>query len=175
MARVPTRIDAAIRHLDPAGTERVLEIGGGTGVAVEILLDTFPRLTCTAVDRSARAVDQTRRRNARFVEEGRLTVVEADVADLTAALGADATFDLALAVNVNVFWTRQAVHEAGALAAHLRPGGRLCLVYELPDGRRPREDVADRVVRSLDVPGLRTAVRAEDGLLVVTSRRDLGG
>ena len=174
MARVPTRIHAAIRHLAPAGTERVLEIGAGTGVAVEILLHTFPGLTCTAVDRSARAVDQTRRRNARFVEEGRLRVVEADVADLTAALGAGAVFDLALAVNVNVFWTRHAVHEADALASHLRPGGSLCLVYELPDGR-PHGDVADRVASSLDVPGLRTAMRSEDGLLVVTSRRDLRG
>jgi SAM-dependent methyltransferase len=171
---VPTRILTAIRHLDPAGDERLLEIGGGTGVAVELLLDTYPGLVCTAVDRSARAVDQTRRRNARFVEEGRLTVVEADVADLTAALGAGAVFDLALAVNVNVFWTRHAVHEAGALASHLRPGGRLCLVHELPDGR-PHDDVADRVARSLDVPRLQTSVPSEDGLLVVLSRRVLGG
>jgi SAM-dependent methyltransferase len=171
---VPTRIHAAIRHLDPTGAERVLEIGSGTGVAVEHLLDTYPGLTCTAVDRSTRAVDQTRRRNARFVEEGRLTVVEADVADLTAALGAGAVFDLALAINVNVFWTRHAVEEAVALASHLRPCGRLCLVFELPGGR-PHDDVAERVVRSLDVPGLRTGVRSEDGLLVVTSGRTLGG
>jgi SAM-dependent methyltransferase len=171
---VPTRILAAIRHLDPVGDERVLEVGGGTGVTVELLLDTYPRLVCTAVDRSARAVEQTRRRNARFVEQGRLSVVEADVADLTPALGADAVFDLALAVDVNVFWTRHAVHEASVLTSHLRPGGRLCLVYELPDGR-PHKDVAERVARSLDVPELRTTVRPEDGLLVVTSRRTLEG
>jgi SAM-dependent methyltransferase len=169
-APVPERILTAVRCLAPTGAERVLEIGCGTGAAVGHLLTTWPGLTCTAADRSSHAVEQTRRRNARFVDEGRLTVVTAELADLTAALGHGTEFDLALAVNVNVFWTRHATHEAQVLVTHLRARARLCLVYELPDGRR-QDDVGARVLRSLDVPGLRSTLAARHGHLVVSSTR----
>ena len=167
---VPGRIVTAARCLAPAGNEHVLEIGCGTGAAVEHLLGTYPGLAYTAVDRSAHAVRQTQRRTGRLMDIARLTVVRAELSDLTVELGTGTRFDLAFAINVNVFWTTHATAEAAVLAAHLKPGARLCLVYTLPDGRR-RDDIGERVLRSLNIPELHTTLSSHEGHLVVSSRR----
>jgi SAM-dependent methyltransferase len=170
---VPDRVQRAVALLDLRGDEAVLEIGPGPGAAAELVLARHPGVRCTAVDRSATAVARTTARNRSAVDVGRLVVRQADVTDpgLAATLGGP--FDVVFAVNVNVFWTRAARAEAGALAALLVPGGALWLVYETPGGDDGR--VVDGVRASLAVPGLGEPVVVRDGVVAVGARRTPAG
>ena len=150
---VPTRLLRAADLLALRGDERVLELGSGPGVLAGLVLDRHPGVAYVALDRSPVAVGRALRRNAAAVDAGRLVVREGAVEDAGVLLAGDAPFDVVVAVNVNLFWTRDARPECRALAGLLRPGGRLWLVYETPadsaDGR-----VLDPVRLSLAVPGL---------------------
>jgi len=165
---VPERVTTLARHLalDPA--DRVIEIGSGSGAAAEHLLTAHPAIRYVAVDRSATAVRQTLRRNSRFVDEARLEVLGAELLDLASRLPGAPGFDAIFAINVNVFWTVLATAEATTLRRLLRPAGRLCLVYDLPDRRRT-DAVATRVLRSLDSAGLAGNALVDGSCLVVTA------
>lgn len=149
---VPARLVRATDALGLAGGERVLEIGCGHGAAAEIVLARHDDVTYVAVDRSAVAVTRTAGRNASAVAAGRLRVVHSAVENLAGAV--TGPFDVAFAVNVNVFWTSPATAPAQVLADLLVPGGVLWLFYDGPDGATARRTVAP-VLRSLAVPELR--------------------
>ncbi|WP_052436806.1 class I SAM-dependent methyltransferase [Georgenia sp. SUBG003] len=149
---VPARIVRAVDALGLAGGERVLEIGCGNGAAAQLVLDRHPDVTYVAVDRSAVAVARTAERNAAAARAGRLRVVRSPVERLAEELSGP--FDLAFAVNVNVFWTSVATGPAQVLADLLVPGGAIWLFYDGPDGAGARRTVAP-VLRSLAVPALR--------------------
>nr|WP_231135097.1 class I SAM-dependent methyltransferase [Motilibacter deserti] len=107
--------------------DRVLEAGCGTGVAAGLVCATLTTGHLLAVDRSATAVARALARNEAYVESGVLTVRRAALAGLDVE---PRSFDRAFAVNVNVFWTSPAADECAALARALRPGGRLCVLYD---------------------------------------------
>lgn len=170
---VPERVQRAVALLDLRGDETVLEIGPGPGAAAETVLARHPGVRYVALDRSATAVARTTARNRTAVDDGRLVVRQGDVTgpDLAGTVGGP--FDVVLAVNVNVFWTRTAHSEASALAALLVPGGALWLVYETPGGEDER--VVDGVRASLAVPGLGAPVVVRDGVVAVGARRAPAG
>ncbi|ETD32656.1 class I SAM-dependent methyltransferase [Williamsia sp. D3] len=125
-ADIPARVLWAAELLAPRPRERLLEIGCGNGVAAQLLCATLSDGDMLAIDRSATAVSRTTRRCAGFVADGRLRVEQSDLS----ALRVDtASFDAALAINVNVFWTSSAEDELAVLRGALRPKGRLVLVY----------------------------------------------
>ncbi|QJW37393.1 SAM-dependent methyltransferase [Cellulosimicrobium protaetiae] len=165
---VPERVQRAVALLDLRGDAAVLEIGPGPGAAAELVLAWHPGVRYVAVDRSATAVARTTARNRAAVDDGRLVVRQGDVADPGLADTLGGPFDVAFAVNVNVFWTRSARAEAGALAALLVPGGALWLVYETPGDD---DRVVDGVRASLAVPELGEAVVVHDGVVAVGARR----
>ncbi|GAA4874659.1 class I SAM-dependent methyltransferase [Actinomycetospora straminea] len=143
--RVPPRLAAAVDLVDPAPDARVLEVGCGRGVAAALLVDRLPRGHYTGVDRSATATAATA---ARLDGRG-----EVHTTALAAFRPAPGTVDLALAVNVNVFWTGPARPELAVLATALRPGGVLHLVYGSDGGVAPRGDVADRLTAHVEAAG----------------------
>ncbi|TDD67835.1 class I SAM-dependent methyltransferase [Jiangella aurantiaca] len=124
----PAHIARLIRRLELTGTERILELGAAPGAAVAGI---GPLLTgdghITALDRSAVGVRRIRERNQALVDAGRVTVVQQDLTTL--APEPPGRFDLIFASNVNVFWTQPRKANVDALAALLRPGGRLRLFY----------------------------------------------
>ncbi|RIQ16037.1 class I SAM-dependent methyltransferase [Jiangella rhizosphaerae] len=134
----PPHIARLIPRLELTGTERILELGAAPGVAVA---EIGPLLTgdghVTALDRSAVGVRRIRERNQALVDAGRLTVVEQDLTTL--APEPPEQYDLIFASNVNVFWTHPRKANLDALAALLKPGGRLRLFYGYGPG-----DVAGR-------------------------------
>jgi ubiquinone/menaquinone biosynthesis C-methylase UbiE len=77
--RVQARVLAPYVHRNlPYGRRRrLLEVGCGTGAQLELLLDTFPELHVTGVDRAADQLDAARRNLAGPAHAPRTTLVEA--------------------------------------------------------------------------------------------------
>jgi SAM-dependent methyltransferase len=154
---VPPRLLETAELLSLRGDERVLEVGCGPGVAADLLLGRHAALRYVAVDRSATAIERTRRRNADALASERLATYRLDLGELTAAAVGGEPFDVAFAVNVNVFWTMMAGDELRRLAECLRPGGVLWLVFDTPGDATRHAEILERV---------RTSVAASDGALV---------
>ena len=175
MPAVPTRLRRAAELFALDGDERVLELGCGPGVLAEHVLEQHPAVRYVALDRSPVAVERALRRNAAAARDGRLVVRTGAVEQAGALLAADAPFDAVVAVNVNLFWTRDARAECAALTGLLRPGGRCWLVYETPGGD-PGARLLGPLLASLDVPGLDGSadgapVVVRDDVLAVGARR----
>ena len=158
---MPDRITFAVELLDPRPGQRLLEIGCGPGVAAALVCDRIaPAGHLLAVDRSAAAVTRTAKRNAGHVAAGRLTVLNAALADLDDHHLPRGGLDAALAVDVNLFWTRRRPAELAALAGALRPGGRLLVCYG--DGPTDPGRVTGAVAAALADAGFR-GVAVSDG------------
>jgi len=102
------------------GTERVLDVGAGTGRDTEALLRRLPRGHVVAVDGSAAMLERLRGRLAGVSSE-RLTVLGADLREpLALSEPVDAVFSVA-----TLHWLPD--HDAvfASLASVLRPGGLL--------------------------------------------------
>jgi basic membrane lipoprotein Med (substrate-binding protein (PBP1-ABC) superfamily) len=122
-----------------------------------------------ALDRSAVAIRRAAARNARHVQAGRLELVHSDLAGYD---GAAASFDVAFAVDVNVFWTAPRGTEAARLARLLRASGQVTIVYGAGPTAAPARDVATVVSGALAAAGFATEVRRHpDGMLCVAGHR----
>jgi SAM-dependent methyltransferase len=144
---VPERLRSAVAALDVRPGDRVLEVGGGRGVAAGLICERLGEGRLLAIDRSETATAAAAARNAAHVDAGRAVFTALALADL----GSDAgPFDKALAVNVNVFWTGPATRELDVLRRVLAPGGVLLLAYEppSPDRRARLQDTLDAHLRA---------------------------
>jgi hypothetical protein len=101
------------------------------------------------IDRSATAIERTRRRNPEHISSGRLTLETVDLRDFEAR---GRRFDKVFAVNVNVFWTTRATQELARVREAMAPGGTLFLFYETPSAGRAGE-VATRIAEALRANG----------------------
>jgi SAM-dependent methyltransferase len=112
----------ALAALDLGDGESLIELGCGSGHALQSLLRA-PRLKqAIGLDWSAAMLAQAARHNRLALEVGRLALVRGDFAKLPFD---DEIADAVLAVNVVYFMTASSVGEARRV---LRPGGRL-VVY----------------------------------------------
>jgi SAM-dependent methyltransferase len=127
-SRVPDRIAWAVDVLRVGPADRLLEIGCGTGVALELVCDRLGDGQIKGIDRSAKAITAAERRNSRHLQSGRARLLHTTLAD--ASLGGQ-LFDKIFAVNVNVFWLGPA-RELQVVRSLLAPRGRLYLFYEPP-------------------------------------------
>jgi cyclopropane fatty-acyl-phospholipid synthase-like methyltransferase len=142
---VPERIRWAVETLAVEPEDRVLEIGGGPGVAASLVCEQLERSRLLLIDRSATAIERTRRRNPEHIASGRLALQTVDVADFDPG---EERFDKVFAVNVNLFWTTSATEELARIRRALAHDARLFLFYETPTPGRAREaarQVAERL------------------------------
>jgi cyclopropane fatty-acyl-phospholipid synthase-like methyltransferase len=146
---IPERIGWAIGTLAVEPGDRLLEIGGGPGVAASLVCERLDRGSLLLIDRSPTAIERTRRRNPEHVASGRLSLETVDVASFDPG---KARFDKVFAVNVNVFWTTPATEELARIRRALGHEGRLFLFYGTPNATRARQAVA-RVADSLRTNG----------------------
>lgn len=146
---IPDRICWAVETLAVEADDHLLEIGGGPGVAASLVCERLDRGRLLLIDRSATAIDRTRRRNQEHVASGRLTLQTVDVADFDPG---KARYDKVFAVNVNVFWTTPAREELARIRKALEHDGRLFLFYEAPSATRASEAIG-RVVDALRANG----------------------
>jgi len=139
MARVNR--DAAaqvIELLDVRPDDKVLEVGFGPGVAIQLLLHRVPAGSVAGVDQSQEMVRQAAARNADALRSRRVDLRYGSVERL---LFADETFDKALAIN-----SMQAWPDAGAglreIRRVLKHGGNIALGFTVNSGQ-PKEGVAE--------------------------------
>jgi SAM-dependent methyltransferase len=126
-SRIPARLRWAVDVLAVAPSERILEIGCGRGVAVELICERLRNGQITGIDRSPIAIAAAKARNRSHLRSGKARLL--NVALSHAAL--DERFDKVFAVNVNVFWLGPA-KELTAIRQMLAPGARLYVFYEPP-------------------------------------------
>jgi cyclopropane fatty-acyl-phospholipid synthase-like methyltransferase len=143
--QAPDRLLRVVDLLDLRPGHRVLEIGGGTGVAAALVL---ARLGGTGAfvgaDRSAQATAAAERRNADAVAAGHARFITAALAELRP--GEHGAFDRIFAVNVNAFWTSPVRRELSVVRALLAPAGVLWICYGYD---APPPSGADRTVNAV--------------------------
>src|SRR5438128_250196 len=102
MARMNQEIAArAIELLDVQPSDRVLEIGFGPGVGIQLLAGIVSSGLVAGVDDSEEMVEQARARNAKAIASGRVELRPASVERLPFD---NDTFDKALSINSMQVW-----------------------------------------------------------------------
>ena len=150
-----SRLEVVVERLALDDGDDVAEIGCGHGVAATLVLDRLTAGTYTGIDRSAKMIAAATRRNAVAVSAGRATFVVAAIEQA----GAIGPVDCLFAARVAALTRPRGLAAARQL---LRPGGRLLLAFDAPDGARARSaadaaattlgDGGFHDVRQLDAP-----------------------
>jgi predicted O-methyltransferase YrrM len=143
-ASVPPRARIAVELLGVRPAQAILEIGGGTGAAASLICAQLTTGRYLGIDRSEKAVSASRQCLAGFTDRGTAEVRCAPLED--AALQSAGSFDTVFAINVNLFWTRNAVEELQKLARILTYDGVLWLFFEPPP-----DAPAQRIVEAVSV------------------------
>jgi len=140
------------------GTERVVEVGCGHGIAAGLVVDVLEaapgfldlpadqRGRYLGVDRSEKMIAASATRNAAAVDRGTAAFVAADVGDAPVERGS---------VDVVLAWRVAGLAEPAALGAVLSwlgPGGTVVLAFDDPDPARAAATAA-RARRSADAIG----------------------
>ncbi len=124
---IPPRIKWAVELMDVQPNDNVLEIGCGPGAGAELICAKLATGKLFAIDRSESGVDRTKRRCRKYVEAGRLTVRQIDLATLRVPVK---RLHKVFAFNVNLFWVRDCADEVALLHERVLPGGSVYLFYE---------------------------------------------
>src|SRR4029078_2254653 len=125
--QVPPRMVWAVELMDPQPGDNVLEIGCGAGYGAELICQRLTTGKLCAIDRSESGVDRTKRRNAKYVDAGRLTVRQIDLATLRVAVK---RLSRVLAFIGNLSCVRECAPEVPLLHERVLQGGAVFLFYE---------------------------------------------
>lgn len=154
LQQIPARIRWAVEYMDVQPNDQVLEIGCGNGAAAEVICGKLETGKLFAIDRSESGVDRTKRRNAKYVEAGRLTVRQIDLATLRVPVK---RLTKVFSFNVNLFWSRDCADEVALLHERVVPGGSVFLFYE---ATRPElvPDMVRKASKALQDGGFRVSI-----------------
>lgn len=154
MQQIPARIRWAVDVMDVQPTDSVLEIGCGPGAGAELICQRLTTGKLFAIDRSESGVDRTKRRCKEYVDSGRLTVRQIDLATLRVPVK---RLNKVFAFNVNLFWVRDCKEEMALLHERVLPGGAVYLFFE---ANRPElvPNIVKKASASLQKAGFRVSV-----------------
>ena len=141
-----------VAFLDVQPTDRILEIGFGPGVAIELLAKAAPGVRVAGIDVSQEMVEQARARNAAAIRAGAVDLRHGTVERMPFE---DEAFDLALAINSMQVWPDR-VAGLREIRRVLRPGARVALAFT-PRSGQPRAGVTE----SLESAGFEDASLAQ--------------
>ena len=140
------RLAWAATVVDPRPGERVLEVGCGHGVLVDLMAARGADVV--GVDRSATMTAAAARRNERAVADGRVRLVTGSLVEVAP----EGPFDAVTAFDVRAFWTPPAP-EWDVVARVLAPDGRVVVAFSvMTDGHDLR--VRDALERLAGARGL---------------------
>ncbi len=125
--QIPARIRWAVDLMEVRPGDHILEIGCGPGAGAELICSRLESGKLFAIDRSESGVDRTRRRCKRYIDAGRLTVRQIDLATLRVPVK---RLHKVFAFNVNLFWVRDCAAEVALLHERVLPGGTVNLFYD---------------------------------------------
>ena len=165
--QVPDRVRSALEVLDVSPSDRLLEIGPGSGVTAGLLGDLLVDGHLVAIDRSETAIRRTLARSRAHAAAGRVTVEHASLEDFDGPTG---SFDKVFAINVNLFWTRDATAELEKIKRLLTPTGALYLFYETPSPAKT-EEITTRLGTVLSAADLDLTVKMDGGLVTIIGRK----
>jgi ubiquinone/menaquinone biosynthesis C-methylase UbiE len=115
----------AIDLLGIQPNDRVLEVGFGPGVGIQLLARSVSGGYIAGVDPSAEMVRQAKARNVKAIEGGRVDLRYGSVESLPFE---DKTFDKALAINSMQVWP-DAVAGLQEVRRIMKPGGKIALGF----------------------------------------------
>jgi SAM-dependent methyltransferase len=139
MARTNRRMaQRAVELLDVRPQDRVLEVGFGPGVGIQLLARAAASGWVAGIDLSEEMVEQAEARNAKAIAAGKVELRRGAVERLPFE---HATFDKALAINSMQVWP-DAVAGLREIRRVLKPGGSVALGFTRWSGQA-RERVAE--------------------------------
>ena len=155
---IPARIRWAVEFMEVQPNDHLLEIGCGPGAAAELICSRLETGKLFAIDRSESGVDRTRRRCAKYIEAGRLTVRQIDLATLRVPVK---RLTKVFAFNVNLFWVRDCKEEVALLHERVLPGGSVNLFF---DTTRPEQvpEIITKSAEALTEGGFRVYIATSD-------------
>lgn len=143
----------AVELLNVQPSDRVLEIGCGHGIAVSLICDQLDTGTIIGMDRSETMVSAARKRNQDCIGSGRAAIQCASLD--TSDFGRD-RFNKIVAVNVSLFYSKDAAGALERVRQILSSGGMLTLVHQPPTASQT-PDIADKLSDSLRRSGFTIA------------------
>jgi trans-aconitate methyltransferase len=151
---IPARIRWAVDFMQVQPADHILEIGCGPGAGAELICSRLETGKLFAIDRSESGVDRTKRRCAKYLEAGRLTVRQIDLATLRVPVK---RLTKVFAFNVNLFWVRDCADEVALLHERVLPGGAVYLFFEVA---RPEQvpTMIEKSSAALQKAGFRVSV-----------------
>lgn len=152
---IAASVEQMLKRAHTLQGERVLDVGCGTGVLLERIVDRYPDVRATGADLSPAMLAQARRRLP-----PRVTL---EVADAEALPFPANSFDLVLSLSSFHFWPapRLALAELGRV---LRPGGQLVITDWCDEYLACR--ICDRILRLVDRAHHRIYGRSECAALL---------
>lgn len=159
---ISPRILAAVDLVAPHPGERLLEIGCGTGQAIQAVIARAATATVFAIDRSDTAVARARTVNAAAIAAGRVNIARGDIEHGPVEPG---RLDRVFAIRVNSFWTRPGLALPHVVRS-LCTGGEIWILYDEPTAR-----IVETIRSSFQAFGLRDVrTEARPGALAIVAR-----
>jgi ubiquinone/menaquinone biosynthesis C-methylase UbiE len=118
--------------------DKVLEVGFGPGVGIQLLTSSASAGFVAGVDPSKEMVAQATTRNKKAIENGRVDLRHASVASMPFA---DNSFDKALAINSTQVWP-DATAGLREMRRVIKPGGEVALGFT-PNSGQPNSGLAE--------------------------------
>ena len=130
-------------------TDHVLEVGFGPGTTIQRLARLASEGYVAGIDISPAMIQLTRKRNAAFIQTGRVSIAYGEAANLPYS---ENSFDKALSIHCLYFWP-DPVRVLQEILCVLKPGGKLVLTL-LPKEKWPGDGMGTpecQVYRGIDV------------------------
>lgn len=120
------RFSWAAELLDIKPKDIILEIGCGTGLAVEEIVPQLQGGKILAIDRSDKMIQKAVQRNKKFLNSGKVEFITTDLLHLKT----DQKFNKVFCFNINLFWTQKSIaKEVTILKANITKKGLLYICY----------------------------------------------